>query len=272
MHNLTMEASSRDRVGSRMPHMHPPTQFGATAPNVRLCMVRHAARGAQLTKSPRPARPRLYKRLTDADVAAPGDEVRLLRVVHPRPQHDPTPPHPRRPPSATRAKPEPTPGQQPTPRPPQTPAVRNPSEARADPAPATHPRPPPDARRPHRDRSAQEPRPATAATAATAAQAGRLRSLGRLPAERAPADLDLGPDHPRGLEAARQRFGVDQVQRVADVDQLEHDARAEAVGSGERAAGRSTRAISVNARSWRSSDGMWWSIVKHTTLEKRPSG
>src|SRR5581483_3503183 len=33
--------------------------------------------------------------------------------------------------------------------------------------------------------------------------------------------------------------------------------------------GRSTRAASASARSWSSRDGMWCSIVKHTTPEKR---
>ncbi len=35
--------------------------------------------------------------------------------------------------------------------------------------------------------------------------------------------------------------------------------------------GRSTRATSPNTRSCALATGMWWSMVKHTTAEKRPS-
>ena len=52
-----------------------------------------------------------------------------------------------------------------------------------------------------------------------------------------PPTLTSGPDHPGRLEPPRQRVRVDQVQRVPDVDQLEHEAVAEAVGAGERASG-----------------------------------
>ena len=34
----------------------------------------------------------------------------------------------------------------------------------------------------------------------------------------------------------------------------------------------STLAASANRRSWSSTDGRWWSMVKHTTPEKRPVG
>ena len=62
----------------------------------------------------------------------------------------------------------------------------------------------------------------------------------------------------------RELLRVDHDPGVADVEKGEAEPAAGAVGAGNGAPGFKTRCTSAKSRSWASSDGTWWSMVKQT--------